>query len=197
MFPIILVVAYLFGSVPFGFIIVKLRKGIDIRTVGSGNIGATNVKRTLGLSWFILVYLLDAAKGIFPVWLSMYVFAWPNWETTLVGVAAVLGHLFPVFLGFKGGKAVSTISGVFIILNPLALGIAFLVWVTVSLATKYISLGSLTAAFVIPIVAVCQSGAWTNQHLPITIFSIIALVIVLYMHRGNIARLRKGKENKV
>jgi glycerol-3-phosphate acyltransferase PlsY len=197
MFPIILVVSYLFGSVPFGFVIARLKKGMDIRTVGSGNIGATNVKRVLGWSWAAPVYVLDAVKGILPVWLSMYVFAWPTWQVTLVGVAAVIGHLFPVFLGFKGGKAVSTISGVFFILNPLALEIALPVWLSVYLITKYSSLSALLAAFVFPIVAICQSGAWTNQRLPITILSLAVLAIVLYTHRANIARLLKGEESKV
>jgi len=197
MFPIILVLAYLFGSIPFGFIIVKMRKGIDIRSVGSGNIGATNVKRVLGWSWAVPVYVLDAVKGVLPVWLSLYVFAWPTWQVTLVGVAAVIGHLFPIFLGFKGGKAVATISGVFFILNPLAIEIALPVWLTAYVVSRYSSLSALLAAVVIPTVAICQSGAWTNRRLPITILSLVVLVIVLYTHRANIARLRQGKESRV
>jgi len=167
-------------------------KGVDIRTVGSGNVGATNAGRAIGSKWaFVLVMLLDALKGFLPVFLLLLIFG----EDTIVLFAAcavILGHTFPIFLGFKGGKGVATGFGVFLALAPMAVFIAFGVFVVVVLFSKMISLGSITAALVLSagvVMTKCWPAMW--------VLTWLIAVFVIYKHRSNIRRILDGNENKI
>lgn len=192
---IIIVLTYLFGSLPSGYLLVKLFGKKDIRKTGSGNIGATNVKRVLGWSGAIAVFLMDLLKGALPVYLASDYFGLNDWLVVLVGLVAVVGHLYPIFLGFRGGKGISTSAGAFLILSPLALACAFVVWLIIYITTKYSSLGSLLAAMTIMVLQVFNKGAW-DINLSITVFTIIIILIITYKHRTNIERLLRGQENK-
>jgi acyl phosphate:glycerol-3-phosphate acyltransferase len=181
---------YLLGSMPFGYWLVRVVKGEDIRTVGSGNIGATNVWRHYGKAYGIPIVLLDVAKGLVPALVGVQL------EGELVGVlaggAAMLGHWRPLFLGFqKGGKTVATAGGTFFGAAPV-LGLAGLaVWVVVFLVTRYASVASMTAALTLPVLAVLLGRPW-----PVVVFAAVASLVVVVLHRGNIARLRAGTESR-
>ncbi len=190
-FGLILTLAYLLGAIPFALIVTRL-KGVDLTQVGSGNFGATNVYRALGIWYALLVFFLDALKGTFPVWLSMQVFPGAEIVHILIGFTAIFGHSFSLFLGFKGGKGVATAAGVFAILTPIPFGITFAVVAVVIVATKMVSVGTLTGCLLLPILLV-QFDAST---LLVYLVSLIAFFIVI-KHRGNIARLIKGQENKL
>jgi glycerol-3-phosphate acyltransferase PlsY len=181
---------YLLGSMPFGYWLVLLLKGEDIRKVGSGNIGATNVWRAYGKAYGIPIVVLDVAKGFVPALVGTMVAG--ELVGVLAGGAAMLGHWRPLFLGFqKGGKTVATAGGTFFGVAPL-LGVAgLLVWVVVFLLSRYASLASIAAAIALPILAVALDEPW-----PVVAFSAIAAVAVLVLHRGNIARLRAGTESR-
>jgi acyl phosphate:glycerol-3-phosphate acyltransferase len=181
---------YLLGSMPFGYWVVLLLKHEDIRKVGSGNIGATNVWRAYGKSYGIPIVVLDVAKGFVPALVGT------SLEGELVGVlaggAAMLGHWRPLFLGFqKGGKMVATAGGTLLGVAPL-LGLAGIaVWVVVFLVSRYASLASIAAAMALPVLALALGEPW-----PVVVFSVIAAVAVLVLHRANIARLRAGTESR-
>jgi acyl phosphate:glycerol-3-phosphate acyltransferase len=181
---------YLLGSMPFGYWLVRLLRGEDIRQVGSGNIGATNVWRAYGKAYGVPVIVLDVAKGFVPALVGTQL------EGELVGVlaggAAMLGHWRPLFLGFqKGGKTVAAAGGTFFGAAPL-LGLAgLLVWVAVFLVSRYASLASMAAAVTLPLLAALLGYEW-----PVVAFAAIAAVAVLVLHRGNIARLRAGTESR-
>ena len=181
---------YLLGSMPFGYWLVRVVRGEDIRTVGSGNIGATNVWRAYGKAYGIPVVLLDVAKGFVPALVGTAL------EGELVGVlaggAAMLGHWRPLFLGFqKGGKTVAAAGGTFFGAAPF-LGILGLgVWVVTFLVFRYASLASMIAAVTLPVLAVVLGEPW-----PVVVFAAIAAVAVLVLHRANIARLRAGTESR-
>lgn len=191
---IIIALTYLLGSLPSGYLLVKL-SGKDIRKIGSGNIGATNVKRALGWLGAILVFVLDLLKGALPVYLARVYFGFNDWLVMLVGLVAISGHLYPIFLGFRGGKGVSTAAGVFLIINPLAVACAFIVWFLIYIITKYSSMGSLLAALTIMVLQVFNKESW-NSGLPITVFTIIIILIIIYKHWANIERLLHGQEKK-
>ncbi|TSD01908.1 MAG: glycerol-3-phosphate acyltransferase PlsY [Parcubacteria group bacterium Athens0714_26] len=199
-FFLILLFSYLVGSIPFDYILVKIIKGIDIRKVGSGNPGATNVKRILGWPGLVAAFILDAFKGVVPVWLAWHVFNLPVWEVTLVGSAAIIGHILSIFLWFKGGKGVSTIMGVFLVLNPLIGGAALASWLFLYLRTGFSSAGSLLAALVIPVTQIAKQifdpAPSLADSLPVTIFSFLVLGLIVYSHRENIGRLLNGTERK-
>jgi glycerol-3-phosphate acyltransferase PlsY len=181
---------YLLGSMPFGYWVVLLLKGEDIRKVGSGNIGASNVWRTYGRWLGIPIVVLDVAKGFVPALVGALLVG--ELTAVLAGGAAMLGHWRPLFLRFqKGGKTVATGGGVFLGAAPLLglLGVA--VWVVVFLLSRYASLASIVAALSLPILAVVLGEPW-----PIIVFSVIAAVGVLLLHRPNIARLRAGTESR-
>jgi acyl phosphate:glycerol-3-phosphate acyltransferase len=187
---LVVVGGYLLGSMPFGYWLVRLAKGEDVRTVGSGNIGATNVWRAYGKAYGIPVIVLDVAKGFLPALLGVQL------EGELVGVlaggAAMLGHWRPLFLRFqKGGKTVAAAGGTFFgvvpVLGLLALGI----WIVVFVLSRYASLASMTAAASLPVLAVLLGEPW-----PVIVFAAIAAAAVLLLHRGNIARLRAGTESR-
>jgi len=147
--------AYLYGSVPFGFVAAKLIKGVDIRQTGSGNIGATNAARVLGFKFFPLIFLLDVSKGLLPTLAAGRLVAAGAYDPSpfviLTAVAAMLGHVFPIYLNFRGGKAVATSTGVFLALAPWALLIAAGVWAFIFAVSRYVSLASMTAAVVLPV----------------------------------------------
>jgi acyl phosphate:glycerol-3-phosphate acyltransferase len=181
---------YLLGSMPFGYWVVLLVKGEDIRKVGSGNIGASNVWRTYGRWLGIPIVLLDVAKGFVPALVGSLLVG--ELTAVLAGGAAMLGHWRPLFLRFqKGGKTVATGGGVFLGAAPLLGLLGVVVWVVVFLLSRYASLASIVAALSLPILAVALGEPW-----PIIVFGVIAAVGVVLLHRPNIARLRAGTESR-
>jgi glycerol-3-phosphate acyltransferase PlsY len=182
---------YLIGSIPTGLLIIRLLRGVDIRTVGSGNIGATNVYRVAGLPTALLVLVIDGLKGALPVLLARTSGA-PPWAEVLAGVAAIVGHNWSVFLRFAGGKGVATSLGVLLALSPGAAAVAIVVWLAVAGATRYASLASILAIAAVP--AVMWARREPAHHL---LFAGAALAFVLYRHRANLARLRAGTELRI
>ena len=181
---------YLLGSMPFGYWLVRLAKGEDIRTVGSGNIGATNVWRTYGKTYGIPIVLLDVAKGFVPGLVGTLLVG--ELVGVLAGGAAMLGHWRPLFLGFqKGGKTVAAAGGTFFGVAPLVGLIGLAVWVAVFLVFRYASLASITAAVALPFVGLALGQPW-----PVIVFAALAAVAVIALHRANIARLRAGTESR-
>ncbi|RNC66607.1 MAG: glycerol-3-phosphate acyltransferase [Desulfuromonadales bacterium] len=186
---IIIVGAYLLGSIPTGLLLAKAF-GVDIRNTGSGNIGATNVYRTLGRTVGVATLVGDCLKGLLPVLAAKYLGMADIWVAA-AGLAAFLGHVYTVFLGFKGGKGVATALGVFLGISPLSVLIALGIFVAVVFTSRFISLGSITAAAAMPvIVAVVE-----RKPLLIGVTLIIGL-LVIWKHRENIRRLRQGTENR-
>ncbi len=196
------VAAYLYGSVPFGFLAALWLRGVDIRKVGSGNIGATNAARALGFRFFPIIFLLDVSKGMLPtlaaVWLAGPGGAIsPRPLVVGTGVAAILGHVFPLYLGFKGGKAVATSTGFFLAVAPLAVGVAAGVWVVVFALGRYVSLASMSAAVALP-VAVCFTHPEPfGAGIYLTVVAVLGGLFVIYLHRANIRRLLAGAEHRV
>ena len=190
LFGLILTLAYLVGAIPFSVIITKL-KSIDLTKVGSGNLGATNVYRAMGLPYALLVFLLDALKGTLVVWLTMTLFSSPILHV-LIGFTVIFGHTFSLYLGFRGGKGVATAAGVFAILAPVPFGITFAVVILIILVTRIVSIGTLVGCVLLPALMVYfgTSKIILYAILPISIFIIVK-------HRSNIARLIKGTENKL
>jgi glycerol-3-phosphate acyltransferase PlsY len=186
------VVGYLLGSISFAVLLVRVIVGTDIRAEGSGNAGATNVLRAHGKKLALVVALLDVAKGAAAVALVRLVTADPFWAAA-AGLAAVIGHVFPIFYGFRGGKGVATAVGAFLVLAPLALICSLAVFVVVVALTKYVSLGSVIAMVLLPPVA----GLMFHSPRPVvTAAAVVALVVVL-KHLGNLKRLARGEERKL
>ncbi|MBQ7392900.1 MAG: glycerol-3-phosphate 1-O-acyltransferase PlsY [Lentisphaeria bacterium] len=191
-------VSYLIGAVPFGFLIGKcLHK--DIRKEGSGNIGATNVTRVIGKWWGRLCFFLDFLKGFGPVFAVSCIYAAPEAPVpgTLLltaGAATILGHMFPVYLKFKGGKGISTAAGVALALAGWALLAAGLVWVAVFFISRYVSLASILAAVALPLAAAALNLWYRPVPLSIRIFFAFIAVVAIYKHRSNIVRLKNGTE---
>ena len=191
------VVAYILGSIPFGLIIVKAFGGGDIRSVGSGNIGAANVTRNAGPIAGALTLLLDAAKGYFAVWLAGH---WTGWNIRwmmLGAIFAVIGHVFPVWLQFRGGKGVATGLGVFILICWQAVAAAALLWLIVVVFWRYSSLGSIAAAAAMPILVYVL---YAPGHAPsefVSLGTILIAVLILAKHRSNIERLIAGEEPRL
>ena len=186
-----IVIAYLLGGIPFGFLLVKLTRGTDVRETGSGNIGATNVLRTTGRSAGIATLVLDIAKGFVAVWLAAKLTDdAPEW-TSLAALAVMAGHAFPVFLKFHGGKAVATFIGAFAYLTPLPLVAVLLLFIVTVAVTRYISAASILAAATFPL------GVWIILHPPVqvTIGAFLAGAFIVYRHKSNWSRLRAGTEN--
>ena len=197
------------GSIPFGFLIGKI-KGIDIRQHGSGNIGATNVFRTLGKQSGISCLLLDFTKGLVPVLIARNMvepmmaeqqFTAQSIEV-LTALASIMGHNYSPWIGFKGGKGIATTAGAITALMPFGLVLLILVWAIFTFATKYVSVGSIAAAASLPILVIAGSayhgklanGTWNK---PLFIFSLIAAILAIWKHRANIARLKAGTENRM
>ena len=213
-FAIAIIGAYLLGSIPFGLIIAKAH-GKDLRSIGSGNIGATNVARALGRKWGYVCFLLDVLKGLVPMLATMHL-AKPLsqshgeervvllWLWLAVGCAAILGHIFPLYLKFKGGKGVATSLGVALGLWPyytICASVAFGVWVIAVLVWRYISLASIAASVAFPftlVLALLLIPEWTFVNLwPLLVAATAIPVMVIIRHRENIKRLLRGTESKV
>lgn len=192
---IIVVAAYIIGSIPTGYLIVKAKTGQDIRTVGSGSTGATNVKRVLGKKWFFIVMLLDAFKGALPVYLAKMfatVGVSMGFAPVLAAVAVIIGHSKSIFLGFKGGKSVASGVGTILALNIIAGLIIAVVWGTITYITKYVSVGSIIALLLSPFIMFFL-GAPSGY----VLYCAIGAIYIVYLHRENIKRLIDGNENKV
>src|ERR1700681_4239804 len=186
-----IIVAYLLGGIPFGFLLVKLTHGADVRESGSGNIGATNVLRTTGRAAGVATLVLDIAKGFAAVWLAAELTGGaPEW-TSLAALAVMAGHAYPVFLKFRGGKAVATFVGAFAYLTPLPLAAVLLLFAITVVVTGYISAASILAAITFPF------GVWIILHPPVqvTAAAFIAGAFIVCRHKSNWVRLRAGKEN--
>jgi len=186
---LLLAAAYFLGSIPFGLILARLFAGSDIRKSGSGNIGATNVVRVAGPAAGILTLILDAAKGSAAVWLAVRFTEHSSTTMTLAAVTALLGHCFPVWLKFKGGKGVATALGVFLMLAPLAALGSLLVFILVTFAWRYVSLGSVSAAAAMPLL---MYFLWAPGHAPPLIVdfgTLFAVALLIFKHDANLQRL--------
>ena len=194
-FLIFAVIAYIFGSLPCGVWLGKGVKNIDIREYGSKNSGATNAYRILGPKYGIMVLILDALKGYIPLYIAS-LFDIGGIYIILLGLVAILGHTFSFFLQFKGGKGVATSLGVFLFLMPKVVGVLVLVFILVVGISKYISLGSVICAGLLPILAYFMPVRDDATRLPLVVISLIVGIFVIYKHKANIQRLIEGKENK-
>jgi len=190
--------AFLAGSIPFGLLVARA-KGVDIRAHGSGNIGATNVLRVVGKPYGIAVFILDFLKGLLPV-LALRHYAGPEAVGGIAGVAtalcAILGHNYPPWIGFRGGKGIATSAGALLALFPIALTAALLIWVIVFKSTRYVSVASIAAAWAIPVavaVASARSGEWSAPYL---VFAFAVAVLATWRHRSNLRNLRNGTEHR-
>lgn len=200
---ITIALAYLCGSLPFGLLIARVVAGIDIREQGSGNIGATNVGRVLGAKWGIVALLLDALKGLLPVLLIPRCFAesgtgWFVLLQVVAGVSTVVGHMFPVWLKFRGGKGVATSLGVVMVLTPFGSLAAFGGFALCMLASRIVALSSIVAALIFAIgqMFILQPNPFAVEKLPLSVFSLAVPALIVIQHRSNIGRLMRGEEKK-
>jgi acyl-phosphate glycerol 3-phosphate acyltransferase len=195
-FAAVIVLAYFVGSIPFGYLVARSR-GIDIRAAGSGNIGATNVARTLGAKTGAMVLAFDFAKGAVPVLIAQFV-AESNWLPILAGLTAILGHMFPVWLRFSGGKGVATGTGVVAVLLPIPTLLGLLTWLATLSATRYVSLASILggAALVAARIIIVPEPFVPQQRI-LTAFCFLAFGLVLVRHSGNLVRLWRGQEPRI
>ena len=187
-----ILIAYLLGSIPFGYLLTRFATGRDVRTEGSGNIGATNVVRAAGRSVGIATLALDMAKGTLAVWIASWLTdGSPGWMAD-AALAVLAGHAFPVFLNFKGGKTVATFAGAFVYLMPLPLLASVIVFAIMVAATRYVSVGSVMGAAMFPL------GAWIIMHPSLTemLVAIIGCGFIIYSHLPNLERVRNGAEPK-
>jgi acyl phosphate:glycerol-3-phosphate acyltransferase len=185
------VIAFLVGGIPFGYLLVRWKTGEDVREKGSGNIGATNVLRTTGRAVAVATLVLDIAKGVFAVWVAdKFSDGSPVWMS-LAALAVMAGHAYPVYLKFQGGKAVASFIGAFLYLTPIPMIAALVLFVIVVAATRQISMGSIVAAGALPL------AVWLIEHpSPIVIWAALtAGAFIIYRHWANIARIRSGTEN--
>ena len=188
-----LIASYLLGAVPTSYLAARLFRGIDLREHGSRNLGATNLYRVLGWRYAVPVGLLDAAKGLVPVLVFAPRVSSSELFALICGLVAVVGHVFSVFVGFKGGKGVATAAGVMLGLTPAALGVAVLVWAALVYFTGYVSVGSIAAAAIFPLAVYLLEPP--DQPAMLWLDIAVAAAIV-WFHRGNIQRLFKGTENR-
>ncbi len=199
---LILILSYLIGSIPFGFLIGKWFKKIDIREHGSGNIGATNVLRVLGTKLGLLVMLLDILKGVLVVKIALnFQYTMDDWFLLINGFAGIIGHIFTVFLGFKGGKGVATACGVSMALMPLPFVSALFIFILVVSVTRYVSLGSISASIMLAISITVQylvsQSEYRFNYLYYIAFTYFLAGFIIYKHIPNLKRLIKGTENKL
>ena len=195
---IIVVVAYLIGSIPFGYLIVRKSIGADIRQTGSGGTGATNVSRRAGKAAGVLTLLLDAAKGCVAVVIAKAV-SGDDWVIAVAAIAALVGHIFPVWLSFRGGKGVATGVGIFLVLAPIAVLCAGVVFVAIVALTRYVSLGSITAAVLIPVFVWLQAVFVVPVFdlRPLMTAAVVGAALIVFAHRGNIQRLVSRTESRI
>lgn len=198
----VVICSYLLGSIPFGYILVRVFQGVDVRSIGSGNIGATNVARSGGKKLAIATFVLDAFKGWLPVFIVLHTssigaaVALPlPTLASIAAVSALAGHIFTIWLKFKGGKGVATGMGVFLALAPSAALLAFAIFAILVATTRYVSLGSIVAAAAFPaILCVLKRGSFPPAAL---VMATAAAALVIWRHRQNIERLWAGTENRV
>jgi glycerol-3-phosphate acyltransferase PlsY len=186
---------YLVGSVPFSYFVARTQR-VDLRTVGSGNTGASNVWRALGFRFFVAALILDILKGWLPTFLAFSVFAQTPTATIAVGVCAMLGHVFPVWMRFRGGKAVATSGGVMLGFAPILTITAAIVWAIVYKVSGYPSVASLVDAVVIALLGTAM-GMFGALAAPFVAFLWLVVVVVFYLHRANIGRLMRGQEHGI
>jgi glycerol-3-phosphate acyltransferase PlsY len=217
---LVIVIAYLLGSIPFGYLIVRAKEGGDIRSTGSGGTGATNVSRRAGKSAGVITLVLDALKGAAAVIAASLAFGVPLWGSYIApqvetfandglsfrraywciagaGIAAIIGHMFPVWLNFRGGKGVATGIGVFLMLAPIAVAFAGLIFIVIVMVTRYVSLGSIVAAMSLPVfIWLVNSVSPSLAFAPVVVAAIIGSLLIVIAHRANIRRLLQGSESK-
>ncbi|MFH0945124.1 MAG: glycerol-3-phosphate 1-O-acyltransferase PlsY [Planctomycetota bacterium] len=205
LFLIAVLLSYLLGSVPAGYLVAKAR-GVDLRSVGSGNVGATNVVRAVGKPLGLAVFAFDFLKGFLPAILGAHWLADGGhipWGRDLVavslGLSAVLGHVFPVWLGFRGGKGVATSAGFCAGLAWVAILAALVVWFVTLKLTRYVSVSSIVAAVSFPLIFILTEGPESALHdrRVVTILGVVLAVVIIFLHRANIGRLRRGEEHRV
>lgn len=217
---LVIVIAYLLGSIPFGYLIVRAKEGGDIRSTGSGGTGATNVSRRAGASAGIVTLVLDALKGTAAVVVAGWLLGVPlvhltslptdfvqsgdlsfqqsYWLLWGAGIVAIVGHMFPVWLGFRGGKGVATSVGVFLMLTQGAALFAGVIFILIVLLTRYVSLGSIIAALTIPLFILLKNLiAPSPEFAPVITAATVAAALIIFAHRGNIGRLMRGNESKL
>ncbi|MCX8084156.1 MAG: glycerol-3-phosphate 1-O-acyltransferase PlsY [Calditerrivibrio sp.] len=186
------IIVYLLGAIPFSYLLVKMVKGVDIRTVGSGNVGATNAGRVLGFWGFVVAFLLDMLKSFVPLILLKHVYS-VNQELLLIfGMISILGHSFTIFLNFKGGKGVATAVGVYLAVSPISLFIAFLVFILVAWIFKMVSLSSIIAA-----ISLLVSILFIEHSIVVKTVTFTIVIFVIYKHKDNIKRIMNGTEKKI
>lgn len=188
---LVLAAAYLLGSLPFGYLLVRARSGRDVRTLGSGNIGATNVLRTSGRWMGILTLVLDIAKGVVAVWMADRLLNGSQFWMSMTALAVMAGHAFPVFLRFHGGKAVASFIGAFLYLTPYPLLATLVLFLITVIVSRYVSLGSVVAAALFPL------AVWLIEHPPVYVVlaAAIAGIFIVWRHRSNLERIRDGNEH--
>jgi acyl phosphate:glycerol-3-phosphate acyltransferase len=193
---VLILLAFLLGSIPTGYLAGRA-KGVDIRQHGSGNIGATNVFRTLGRPLGVFVFVIDAMKGFGAVWLAVHFGGSSAWPGILAAVAVIAGHNYTPWLGFKGGKGIATSAGVLVALMPWAMLIVAAAWFLVFLLSRYVSLASICAAAALPLAV---GGLWfagCGGNAPLLGFSLVISALAIWRHRSNIVRLRNGTEPRL
>lgn len=195
---VVIVIAYLIGSIPFGYLIVRTKEGGDIRQTGSGGTGATNVSRRAGKAAGVLTLLLDASKGVAAVLIAQNL-SGSDWVQAAAAIAVIVGHIFPVWLGFRGGKGVATGVGVFLVLAPIALLCAGVIFVSIVFFTRYVSLGSIMAAALIPLLVWLQNVFVepVADLRPLLTAAVVGALLIIVAHRGNIERLARGTESQI
>ncbi len=192
---LILFLGYLFGSFPSGYLAGRIAKGIDIRSLGSGSTGATNVLRHIGKRAAITVFLLDVFKGVLSILLAKYLLLNDSWQVA-IGLSTLIGHIWPVWLNWKGGKAVATGLGIFLGLS-WQVGLATLgIFIIMITLFRIVSLASVSASLALPLIMFLSFSS-SNISLPFLIISLLAMILVIWRHRENIVRLIKGKEPRI
>ncbi len=194
------VIGYLLGAIPFGLIVGRLLGGVDLRASGSGRTGTTNALRTIGIGGAVLVFVLDVAKGLAAVWLARAIWAgdpaWTDWVAALAGATAVIGHIWSVFIRFRGGRGVATSTGGLLGLAPWSLVVLAPLVVVIIWRWRFVSLASLTAACVAPFVIAGLAVAGLAA-LPAVLYAIVGGLLIVFAHADNIGRLRRGTERRI
>lgn len=196
---IFLLISYCFGAIPVSYLLCKKIKNIDPRTIGSGNVGATNAARILGKKWFFIITIIDALKGFIPVYTSLILIEYKliysvSIMSIIVAFATIIGHIYPVYLNFKGGKGVAVSTGVFLAFDYRLVLVGLIIFILVVSITKYISAGSVTASISLPITYYILNK--NNIDTAFLGFVLIISFYVIYKHRDNIKRILQGKERK-